>query len=121
MAKPTKEVKTYDIECMYAGMTQRKDGLTTLKFKFPASLVGDYIQIIGFQGMRIGLSAKYGEEDNERVKLGWAQYGGVTVNRENEATFKFEFMRVNMAGLAHIQDRVIHLLITPKAHYGADE
>lgn len=109
------------IECMYAGMTQRKDGLTTLKFKFPSSLVGQYISIVGMQGMRIGLSARYGENETDKVKLGWAQYGGVTINRENEATFKFEFMRVNMGALASLQDRVITLLITPKAHYGADE
>lgn len=107
------------IACLYAGTSQRKDGVSIVKFKIPGSLLADYIQIPFTIGMRLGIAIEY-EGVEKRTKLGWARYAGATINRENEATFKFEFMHLNMAGLNDLVERVVTLSLHPKADYGND-
>lgn len=96
------------MNCMYDGCSTNKNGITTLKFSFPASEIGNYINVVKFLNVDVKALIDVG---GVKAKIGVCRVKNLRINREGDAVLQLETMELDFNALLDSFEKNIRLAL----------
>ena len=106
MAKKDKLVMTGT----YDGCTTTKQGVSTIKFKFPYSEITNYIKCFYYLNVDLRLLERVG---NDKKEIGNVRLKTIRCDREGQAVISFEGEDLDLADIGMLVEKNVVVCIIP--------
>ena len=100
------------LSCTYDGSNTNKNGITTLKFNFPASEIAKYINVVML--LNSDIKAQIDNGDGSKGVIGKARFKTLRINREGDAVLQLESINVNFALLNECFEKNVRICLIAK-------